>query len=42
VVDKIKENYAKDVADEFLKTIIVNGDAGRIKGRVRLNSTSFE
>ncbi|KAJ7079925.1 phosphoglycerate mutase [Mycena crocata] len=31
VVDEIKANYEKDVTDEFLKPIIVNGDAGRIK-----------
>ncbi|KAJ7582130.1 BPG-independent [Mycena floridula] len=30
-VDSIKVNYEKDVTDEFLKPIIVNGDAGRIK-----------
>ncbi|KAK0200296.1 cofactor-independent phosphoglycerate mutase [Desarmillaria ectypa] len=30
-VDTIKANYEKDVTDEFLKPIIVNGDAGRIK-----------
>ncbi|KAF7368234.1 Phosphoglycerate-bisphosphoglycerate-independent [Mycena venus] len=30
-VDEIKANYEKDVTDEFLKPIIVNGDAGRIK-----------
>ncbi len=32
VVDEIKANYEKDVTDEFLKPIIVDGDAGRIKG----------
>jgi 2,3-bisphosphoglycerate-independent phosphoglycerate mutase len=32
VVDEIKADYEKDVTDEFLKSIIVNGDAGRIKG----------
>ncbi|KAJ3513802.1 hypothetical protein NLJ89_g2742 [Agrocybe chaxingu] len=31
VVKAIEGNYAKDVTDEFLKPIIVNGDAGRIK-----------
>jgi len=31
VVDTIKENYEKDITDEFLKPIIVNGDEGRIK-----------
>ncbi|KAG7440103.1 cofactor-independent phosphoglycerate mutase [Guyanagaster necrorhizus] len=30
-VAAIKANYEKDVTDEFLKPIIVNGDAGRIK-----------
>ncbi|KAJ7589652.1 phosphoglycerate mutase [Mycena floridula] len=30
-VDAIKGNYEKDVTDEFLKPIIVNGDEGRIK-----------
>ncbi|KAK7466258.1 hypothetical protein VKT23_004986 [Stygiomarasmius scandens] len=30
-VDAIKANYEKDVTDEFLKPIIVNGDEGRIK-----------
>ncbi|KAJ6516506.1 BPG-independent [Mycena sanguinolenta] len=31
IIDEIKANYDKDVTDEFLKPIIVNGDAGRIK-----------
>jgi 2,3-bisphosphoglycerate-independent phosphoglycerate mutase len=31
VVDEIKANYETDVTDEFLKAIIVHGDAGRIK-----------
>ncbi|KAJ3739659.1 BPG-independent [Lentinula detonsa] len=31
VGEVIKENYEKDVTDEFLKPIIVNGDKGRIK-----------
>ncbi|KAG6891622.1 hypothetical protein C0992_001307 [Termitomyces sp. T32_za158] len=31
VVDVIKANYEKDITDEFLKPIIVNGDEGRIK-----------
>ncbi|RDB24610.1 2,3-bisphosphoglycerate-independent phosphoglycerate mutase [Hypsizygus marmoreus] len=31
IVDVIKANYEKDITDEFLKPIIVNGDAGRIK-----------
>ncbi|TFK67436.1 cofactor-independent phosphoglycerate mutase [Pluteus cervinus] len=30
-VNAIKASYEKDVTDEFLKPIIVNGDAGRIK-----------
>ncbi|KAK0187274.1 cofactor-independent phosphoglycerate mutase [Armillaria mellea] len=30
-VAAIKANYEKDVTDEFLKPIIVNGDSGRIK-----------
>ncbi|KAF8636779.1 hypothetical protein AX16_010980 [Volvariella volvacea WC 439] len=30
-ISAIKANYDKDVTDEFLKPIIVNGDAGRIK-----------
>ena len=32
IINVIKENYEKDVTDEFLRPIIVNGDAGRIKG----------
>lgn len=32
VVKAVEENYKKDVTDEFLKPIIVNGDAGRVKG----------
>lgn len=35
-VKAIEENYAKDSTDEFLKPIIVNGDAGRIKGMFSL------
>jgi len=31
VIDVIKQNYDKDVTDEFFKPIIVNGEAGRIK-----------
>lgn len=31
-VATIKERYEKGENDEFLKPIIVNGDAGRIKG----------
>ncbi|KAK7036254.1 BPG-independent [Favolaschia claudopus] len=30
-VDEIKANYEKDVTDEFLKPIVVNGEQGRIK-----------
>ena len=33
VVKAIEERYKKDETDEFLKPIIVNGDAGRVKGR---------
>jgi 2,3-bisphosphoglycerate-independent phosphoglycerate mutase len=32
-VAAIKASYDKDVTDEFLKPIIVNGDEGRIKGQ---------
>jgi 2,3-bisphosphoglycerate-independent phosphoglycerate mutase len=32
VIKTIEANYKKDVTDEFLKPIIVNGDEGRIKG----------
>ncbi|CAK5282637.1 unnamed protein product [Mycena citricolor] len=31
LVKAIKSNYEKDVTDEFMKPIIVNGEAGRIK-----------
>ncbi|KAH9479078.1 2,3-bisphosphoglycerate-independent phosphoglycerate mutase [Psilocybe cubensis] len=31
LVEAIRANYAKDVTDEFLKPIIVNGDEGRLK-----------
>ena len=34
LVKAIEENYKKDVTDEFLKPIIVNGDEGRIKGEL--------
>lgn len=34
VVDAIKANYEKDLTDEFLKPIIVNGDEGRLKGKL--------
>jgi len=32
LVKAIEANYAKDVTDEFLKPLIVDGDVGRIKG----------
>jgi 2,3-bisphosphoglycerate-independent phosphoglycerate mutase len=32
VVESIEGNYKKDLTDEFLKPIIVNGSDGRIKG----------
>ena len=32
IVDVIKQNYEKDITDEFLKPINVNGKEGRIKG----------
>lgn len=34
LVNAIEENYKKDVTDEFLKPIIVNGEEGRIKGEL--------
>lgn len=37
VIDAIKANYEKDVTDEFLKPIIVNGDEGRIKGKFSMS-----
>ena len=33
VVKAIEEKYKEDETDEFLKPLIVNGDAGRIKGQ---------
>ena len=33
VVKSIEEKYKADETDEFLKPLIVNGDAGRIKGQ---------
>jgi 2,3-bisphosphoglycerate-independent phosphoglycerate mutase len=36
-IKAIESNYEKDVTDEFLEPIIVNGDAGRIKGRCFLD-----
>lgn len=41
VLDAIKGNYEKDVTDEFLKPIIVNGDEGRIKGAFLLYKISY-
>lgn len=38
VIQAIEENYKKDVTDEFLKPIIVDGDKGRIKGTSPLMS----
>jgi 2,3-bisphosphoglycerate-independent phosphoglycerate mutase len=32
IVGVINGNYEKDITDEFLKPIIVNEDAGRLKG----------
>lgn len=32
LVKSIEANYEKDITDEFLKPIIVDGDVGRIKG----------
>jgi len=37
VVKTIEEKYKEDETDEFLKPLIVNGDAGRIKGRLRVS-----
>ncbi len=31
-IDIVEENYKKDVTDEFLKPIIINGKEGRIQG----------
>lgn len=31
-INIVEENYKKDITDEFLKPIIVNGTEGRIKG----------
>jgi 2,3-bisphosphoglycerate-independent phosphoglycerate mutase len=41
IVDVIKQNYKKDITDEFLKPIIVNGDEGRIKGELRIEMLLF-
>ena len=40
VVKAIEEKYKADETDEFLKPLIVNGDAGRIKGQVEWASCS--
>ena len=37
VVKAIEEKYKEDETDEFLKPLIVNGDAGRIKGWLRVS-----
>ena len=42
VIKTIEANYKKDVTDEFLKSIIVNGDAGRIKGAFFLFMLGFK
>ena len=31
-IEAIEAKYEKDITDEFLKPIIINGDEGRIKG----------
>ena len=41
IVKAIEANYAKDVTDEFLKPIIVDGDEGRIKGMSNLSCFLF-
>lgn len=40
-VATIKERYEKGENDEFLKPIIVNGDAGRIKGKDSMTYPRF-
>ena len=40
ILKTIQERYEKKETDEFLKPIIVNGDAGRIKGKL-LSSSIF-
>lgn len=35
IVQVIEESYKKDLTDEFLKPLIVNGDEGRVKGASR-------
>ena len=48
IAEVIQERYNKDETDEFLKPLIVNGDAGRIKGRlfyrdnIESNAYSFQ
>lgn len=34
LVKAIEQKYSQDETDEFLKPLIVNGDAGRIKGKL--------
>jgi 2,3-bisphosphoglycerate-independent phosphoglycerate mutase len=41
IVKAIEANYAKDVTDEFLKPIIVDGDEGRIKGALDVSCFLF-
>jgi len=41
IVKAIEANYAKDVTDEFLKPIIVDGDEGRIKGASNVSCFFF-
>lgn len=40
-VATVKERYEKGENDEFLKPIIVNGDAGRIKGENLMTGSQF-
>ena len=42
IIGIIKENYEKDITDEFLKPIIVNGDEGRIKGGLNFTRMLFQ
>ena len=42
VIKTIEANYKKDITDEFLKPIIVNGDEGRIKGGFFLFMLGFK
>lgn len=41
IVGAIKENYEKDVTDEFLKPIVVEGNDGRIKGMATYTSYRY-